>query len=598
MIYLDGTSTLFIDSFGSQSSDEYYIKRIGNSLGYQDTAIGYAIENNSMIVPNSESNSHILAKDIYTVGDIEGEVYIGHPDKVGVVIKETPNNGCLYLEINTLNNKNICIIYRNEYNQNIILDSIEYTYEHFIGYPDETELDICSLHFILNKNTLTVNLSAVRGIADSDNIGGLSPEVCLVKSFNYTLPDHIYNTLIKRTPALFGLSFEDNTNSTSNRYIYKLGFKKPNYSITQRNTGQIPFNNPKYKFFLVDSITMNRIQDLTGASNKSINLIDNKAGKSEGVVPLDSVLAEKIEPVSTSILVLKNNIPVWSGPVWSVDEDVSNNTLTYTAVGWLALLEKRILRSDKIYTEQSPGDIIFSLLNYINNEQKGIDPNQTIPYYITPGTNLDTITKRTKTFEKGTTIMSAINSLIEIEAGCDIVVDPLTRELNVVPWNYKYNKQIEEGRNPIFKYKSDDSNVNAFSINRDASEMVNHLLVESTGPSGFSGDKPSQIKYGIFEEHITLTGLSVTNLLAAYGEAEILIKKQPRIKYTITPFVYKDGGSTPDPIFDYNTGEMCKIVAKRPPRINIDNTSVKVQSINIKIDDEGNEIVESLELYQ
>jgi len=117
--------------------------------------------------------------------------------------------------------------------------------------------------------------------------------------------------------------------------------------------------SPQWKFILANSSDMSNIGELTQARGRQLQLALNRPGAASFTIPLDDELGNGIWPITHAVKAYRKGSDdlwqhVWSGMVWTIEEDISGNRLSVNVVGWLQWLEKRILRRDKAYTGNNP----------------------------------------------------------------------------------------------------------------------------------------------------------------------------------------------------------------------------------------------------
>src|SRR4051794_36899224 len=96
---------------------------------------------------------------------------------------------------------------------------------------------------------------------------------------------------------------------------------------------------------------MIRIGELSQARGKVLTPLHNRGGNLNFNYPLKAKIASDIIPIETCIIAVKNDVPVWSGPVWQTKETTDGSKIQVTAVGWQKLLEKRFFRSNLTYAD-------------------------------------------------------------------------------------------------------------------------------------------------------------------------------------------------------------------------------------------------------
>ena len=121
---------------------------------------------------------------------------------------------------------------------------------------------------------------------------------------------------------------------------------------------------PQWKFILVNSKDLSEIGELHQARDKSLNLALNTPGSASFTYSFEGNLAADIQPISTGVMAYRKGSTdsyklVWSGYINEIAEDVTNATMTVSAVGWFERLNKRIARQDVLYKNQYDKDIII-----------------------------------------------------------------------------------------------------------------------------------------------------------------------------------------------------------------------------------------------
>jgi hypothetical protein len=108
----------------------------------------------------------------------------------------------------------------------------------------------------------------------------------------------------------------------------------------------VPPPVPPWKFVLANSSDLSPITELARATNRNLKLVLNRPGQASFDMALDYPEAEEVKPIKTCILAYQDNALRWSGPVWTISEDVAGNKMSVTAVGWFELLNHRYLVAD------------------------------------------------------------------------------------------------------------------------------------------------------------------------------------------------------------------------------------------------------------
>ena len=393
-----------------------------------------------------------------------------------------------------------------------------------------------------------------------------------------------------------------------------------------------------WRFVLANSSDLSAIGELNQARGKSVNVLLNRGGSLAFSYPMKDEIAGYIEPITTCVKAYRMSSKsslwecIWSGPVWTIEESLQESMMTVNCVGWMEMLNKRLIRMERNYQNLDDGEIIRLLLEHANklNFEDFISPEYTVttppgwansatPTHIgwggtMPNEGIGGVTPyvpqtRNRSYQRYQAIGPAIQEITEYENGCDIWISPEERRLYV----YRKRQRITS---VVFGFDWGPNNLQQFSRSLDASQVVNFM--QATGRPGttpqyadtrnpaFTGwrvgaagaydpNPNTQTQYGIFEEVVNLSDVANDTVLSTYAAAEIYVRYRPRIIYSMTPFPFTTGGSIPEPFVDYNIGDQVLLTASMEPRIQIQNQGVRVFGISVSIDEEGNEQLAALQ---
>lgn len=338
---------------------------------------------------------------------------------------------------------------------------------------------------------------------------------------------------------------------------------------------------PKWKLILANSADLSTVADLTSqAKSKQLQLALNKSGSVSFSIPITSNIADEILPVNKCVIVYKNDILVWSGPIWTVEEGLPENSISVNAVGWFEFLMKRYTLEQEVFPAGSNwGDIAFGFLQIANDQQDT---------YITEGSNDSTNEFTTeRKYERFVSIGQEISNLSELESGFDFEVDPETRELNI------YAQQMVDQENLLFGYNFGPNNVKSVKRTNSAEEMANDIYAIGAFLTAHSEDEDYQELYRMFTRVDSLSDVADQVVLAAYVNAEVEVNKGPRILIRFTPFPAGES-NVPSLFEDYNLGDKVYLTAKYG-NIQIENQAIRVFGLSVSIDENGNESVSEIQ---
>lgn len=357
-----------------------------------------------------------------------------------------------------------------------------------------------------------------------------------------------------------------------------------------------------WKLILVDSHNMEEIGEIKQARGRQFQFVVDKPGGCNFDVPLDYSLFKNVEEINHGIIAYRNKKPRYSGMIWNLDESIDGNQLAVQSVGWFETLNHRILRENVGYPPFSTGvvnagQVVFmpaqGAVGEVNYHPGGLltIANAQQDTWLNEGTNKDKM-QRIISYQKSQNIGQAISQLSEIEAGFDFWVAPDTRILSLTAWNEVPDKSEEI----IFGFNWGNKNIKSLGRQFDPSTMVNRMTALGKYGGGFAEDVENQKKFQLFEEMPQLSDVVDPNVLLGYAGGEVLLRKQPRVLYSFTPFPYSGSKRVPQPFDDYDIGDIVSFTAVKPPRVDIRGQAVRIYGMNIDISDEGNEKVNALQI--
>lgn len=336
-----------------------------------------------------------------------------------------------------------------------------------------------------------------------------------------------------------------------------------------------------WRFELADSSTFSKIGELTQAGQRSLILTLNRPGAFSFQLPLDDEMASFIEERITCVLVKKDGVVVWSGPVWTIEE-TAPNTLQVGCVGWLQTLERRLTRNTwgapLIFNDIDAGAIVQDLILRAKNEAISAGG----PYWISPGTT-ETSQLRDASYQPDTPILQEIYNLAALESGFDFLVDPVTRTLDIVATS------MVDRPNVIFEW---GVNLSQAGRSSDSERMVNRYIANGANNLSQAAIDPTSIAtYGLIEEAQSLSDVTSDVILQAYAQAEIALRAQPLRTHTFEP----RKATETDPLLfrDCFVGDKVYLKVMRG-RLNIARQAVRLFSVTLSFDELGNEQMTSV----
>lgn len=345
-----------------------------------------------------------------------------------------------------------------------------------------------------------------------------------------------------------------------------------------------------WECYLLNTTTMERLAAISGSHtgrNRSLDLILNRPGSAKVTVLLNSEEAMEINPITTALEFVRAGQTVWSGPVWTMSENAAANTLDVSAVGWLQLLNHRLLRVAMSRTVYDSSQFARDLINTANGIWQtgitvgGMEGGQMI----------------TRRYEAWTRVLDALLDLSNVENGFDLEVDPVTKALNI------WVKRGVEKPNAHFGFGKEPRNVENVVRTTDAGQTANWVSTVGKLGSAYAEDVDSQVTYGLFEDRISLSDVSNNDILLAYAGVELALRLSPRTVVEFIPMptdwdaMEVEVGRVPRPFEDYYLGDTVYLSVDRG-RLQLDKQGVRVFRLPITISDNGDERVTSINSIQ
>ncbi|MFE0692770.1 hypothetical protein [Streptomyces sp. NPDC058869] len=139
----------------------------------------------------------------------------------------------------------------------------------------------------------------------------------------------------------------------------------------------------------------------------------NAAGTCSVGVPLDAANPATLEPGRSGLVVTRDDVPVWGGPIWTAAADLAAGTLTLNAAGWHSYYAARYLDAPKGYKgTKDQAQLLRDWVGYANGSNG-------IGTVVTGLTNTGRVRSRTWAFSEFKNIAEAVNELADEDGGFD-----------------------------------------------------------------------------------------------------------------------------------------------------------------------------------
>lgn len=146
----------------------------------------------------------------------------------------------------------------------------------------------------------------------------------------------------------------------------------------------------EYRYFTVDLLTGNPVMELP-QYGVSMDKQMSAAGSYTGFFRLgtgiynDDLLLAGCVPGQHAIMVQRDGVNIWGGPIWSRTYSAESNTIQINANTFESVFEHIIMSFDVIYQDVDTGTLITSWLNALMTQDSGANNVQLTPNFVTPG---------------------------------------------------------------------------------------------------------------------------------------------------------------------------------------------------------------------
>ncbi|QNE74002.1 hypothetical protein F0344_04755 [Streptomyces finlayi] len=169
---------------------------------------------------------------------------------------------------------------------------------------------------------------------------------------------------------------------------------------------------PEFEVLQVETKTGNVVNALPVTGINYTETL-NSAGSCTVGVPMDVADPETLEPGRSGLVVVRDDVPVWGGPVWTASADLATGVLTLNAAGWHSYYAARYLNMGGGYKgSKDQAQLLREWYAYANNNGGiGTDTSGLV--------NTGRVRSRTWAFSEAKNIGEAINELADEDGGFD-----------------------------------------------------------------------------------------------------------------------------------------------------------------------------------
>jgi hypothetical protein len=336
----------------------------------------------------------------------------------------------------------------------------------------------------------------------------------------------------------------------------------------------------EYKYILWDYRTGQK-EILPEAMNREYSYQLNRAGKASFTVPITVERLQRFDIYLgvTRLLIYRENILIWAGVVWEIQEGASEDgdvTIQCTEIFHI-LSEKRYTSNS--YTNTDAGQIAWGLINTTQGLTGG-------DLGLTQGTIQATQNRVRQYFDES--IGEKIIQLTEVINGFDFLITPSIKDNTLSVFNV-YAKRGSTITDFRLEYGEGlKNNIQSWRRKRTLSDMFNSIVVEGEGVgetilTSTATDNALITAVGLLEGRKQEKSVSQQATLNQKADEYIRVHKTEQPIYDITlNNAFNDFGK-------YDVGDIIPVRIKYG-YVDI-NTTMRIYGIDVRVSDAGEEII-------
>lgn len=342
-----------------------------------------------------------------------------------------------------------------------------------------------------------------------------------------------------------------------------------------------------------------RLNDVGQASGSLVLPVPNSATNRA----LATLLNDAVDEARRLLIIEREGVPVWAGPIWAAGYNDDNQTRDVRAADLGSYWRKRIVYNTTTYTTQNPTAIAQTL---VNNAQaiEGGNVNVTVVRQIDSAYTEPTVTLAVDAFELRT-VGETVEELAKAETGFEYDY--------AYAWNTGGTLDIamqlaypRRGRNfnesgHVFEL---GRNIISFTWPSDGTRVANRVYATGNGEGDSMLISVASDTYQLLPGSSGGPGYPLLEEVAAAkrtrgidGQSQLDSITAARIKAVATPIVLPEitVRADLDPVFgSYITGDACRVII--PPNLSPRfpdglDTYRRIVGWNVSVDDEGTEAV-------
>lgn len=219
----------------------------------------------------------------------------------------------------------------------------------------------------------------------------------------------------------------------------------------------------------------------------------------------------------TEVTVVRNNVAIFTGPIWGIDTTSNEQILKITARDISSYLAQRYIWADTKFTKTKYGDAAWKLIQAtqaLAYGDLGITLGQGTPTATTTGSF-------SYTKKSGVNILESVTKLGEGTTGFDWEITPDRKMMMYYP-------RIQIPGNVILNYPG---NVSKYSVQDVGTLIANDVMLKGSGSvvSSSYADIASKEKYGLRQYVGSDTSTSSATKLNSLAQTQLNLRKDSRV---------------------------------------------------------------------
>lgn len=355
---------------------------------------------------------------------------------------------------------------------------------------------------------------------------------------------------------------------------------------------------PDWKFNLHSIADHSFLGQLEAAKGRQVSPALNNPGACQCRIPLENDLAYIIEPHTSYIRCLRDNVEKYRARVLTTTESVPDGMMMINCVGFWEIVNHRYTTAEIVFTNKTCGEIANLLLKHAQLVHGALG------FYVNPVDPVVGFVIPKLTVPKDANVGEWIKKLTTVENGIDFKFDPVNNWYNFYPTSGPGQLGIDRVDAHFGWEAGPTPNLASAIRTKDGARTVNSMKVISQNSSASIPYQTDAASIAIRNAWCEVQTIGVRNdppgsegyALAAYAAAELVIRSKHVTTYTVTPMTDGSGLEIPSAWDDFDLVDTVRFHVDRGA-FKVVNEPIRVFGWTCDIDDDtGAERLSSLAL--